>query len=792
MAALPKIPDFNELEVRVEEFWRQENIYQFNGGSQKPIYSIDSPPPTISGSLHIGHAMSYSHIDFMARHMRMRGYDVLFPMGFDDNGLPTERYVEAQRGINIKDVGRGKFVKTCLEETEKARERYREVWERLGFSIDWDHSYSTIDSRCQRIAQRSFIELYEAGIMERRNEPSIWCPSCETTVAEAEQDDLTRLTKLFYFPFVTDRGNLTIATTRPELLGACVALFVHPEDERYKNFIGSKARVPIFDYDVDILPSTKADPKFGSGAVMVCTFGDKDDVELWREHGLNLNQIIDGSGRSILPGYERLSLAELRQEMVSAIQQRGILQKQEDLSHTERVHERCGTNTEYIVKPQWVIRITDLKDTFQELGERINWYPAYMKQRYRQWVENLRWDWGISRQRFFGIPFPVWYDQEGRVIVADKLNLPVDPQEQLPKGYKREDLTPETDVMDTWMTSSLTPLINARWGEDTEGLSSLLPMSVRPQAHDIIRTWAFYTIAKSYFHGGNIPWDNIMISGHGLDSKGKKMSKSKGNVVLPLDVVTEYSADALRLWTSSNRLGADAAYNEEEVSDGRRFLIKLWNASRFSSMHLDGIVLEEEFKSDEIMDRWITDKANDLAQSTRKAFDQYNFAQARNDTLHFFRNMFCDNYLEAVKHRLYTEGQDHKKADAQQTLYRTLLNSLKFIAPFAPHMTEEIYQRMFLTDGAIKSIHQAPWPEYDPKNVDEEARRLGDEAVNLFSLVRGWKVSHGIGLGKEIDELSLTYPSDLDFARIKEIVERTTRVKNISAAQSPIVRIITP
>jgi valyl-tRNA synthetase len=464
----------DSAEPALQERWQQAGTYHFLRESSQPIYSIDSPPATVSGNLHLGHTFSYSQADIFARFWRMNGYNVFYPMGFDDNGLATERFVEKRTGITAPEVGREAFIRQCLALSEEMEKDYRALWLRLGLSVDWRHTYRTIDDLSRRTSQLSFIDLYKKGRVYRREAPTIWCPECRTAIAQAELSDLERESEFITMAFRLENGDLLpIATTRPELLPACAAVFVHPGDPRYVPYIGQRVRVPLLGFDVPLLADAKADPEKGTGAVMCCTFGDVTDVEWWYTHHLPLKTIIGRDGRltDAAGDYAGLSIPEARQRIIADLEASGALLDRQPLRQVVHVHERCDTPVEYITAQQWFVRVLDIKDELLAAGERIAWQPAYMQARYRAWVGNLGWDWCISRQRYFGVTFPLWYCAAcGEILLADEDQLPIDPSEQQPNracSCGNTTFTPDEDVMDTWATSSMSPQIAGRWLADT-------------------------------------------------------------------------------------------------------------------------------------------------------------------------------------------------------------------------------------------------------------------------------------------------------------------------------------
>ena len=748
--------NFKDSEKKWQKFWETEKIYAFDKKSKKENFSIDTPPPYVSADhLHVGHAISYSQAEFIARYKRMQGFNVFYPMGFDDNGLPTERFVEKKYNINKNKITRQEFVKLCLQETDVGIKTYKKLWDSLGISVDWNLSYSTINKICQRISQKSFIDLYNKKRALRKAEPIIWCVHCQTALAQADLEDLEKSSYLNDIAFEAEDGSrLVISTTRPELIPACVALFVNKDDIRYKKILGKKVEVPLMNYKVPILADEKVRTDFGTGIMMVCTFGDIEDIERWRTNKLETRVIInkDGKFNELAGHYMGLKIEEARKKILEDLQIRKSLVSQKKINHFANIHERCSTPIEFNIVPQWYIQILDLKKELIEQGSKIKWHPDHMKVRYNHWVNNLKWDWCISRERFYGVPFPVWYCRNcSNVILADENDLPVDPTVDKPKiksclKCNGKEFIPETDVMDTWMTSSLTPLINSRWKEADE-IKKIYPMELRPQAHEIIRTWAFYTVVKSFIHTKKIPWTNIMISGHGLDSKGQKISKSKGNMILANDIINKYSADALRFFAASTKLGDDVLYQEKDVITGQKTITKLWNASKFVLTNIQEYK-NENFKL-ELMDLWLLIKLNKIIDVCTRSFNEYEYSKAKSEIENFFWNVYCDYYLEIIKNRLYNET-GLKKKSAQFTLSKSLLNILKLFAPIMPHITEEIYQLRFAKEENYKSIHISKWPVDNKKYVDKEVEKIGDTVIKIIQDVRKFKTSNKKSLKQEI------------------------------------------
>lgn len=787
------------LEEKWQRFWEKEKIYKFLPKSRKPIFSIDTPPPYVSAEkLHMGHVMSYTQADFIARFKRQRGFNVFYPMGFDDNGLPTERFVEKKYGLRKDKTNRNLFRKLCIKESERLIKIYKKLWQRLALSVDWSLTYHTINELSQRIAQRSFIDLYKKKKIERKEEPVIWCPRCQTSLSQADLEDREEEGLLNYIKFSSGNEELVVATTRPELIPACVALFFNPQDERYKHLEGKKAKIPLFEREVPILSSEDVDPNFGTGLMMVCTFGDVEDIKKWKLFKLPLRIIIDEKGmmNEKTGPYQGLSIEEARKKILEDLKEEGYLLKQEKIIHNVNVHERCKTPVEFRVSPQWFIKILSLKNKLKALGNKLNWYPPFMKRKYEDWLEGLKWDWCISRQRFYGVPFPVWYCKNKVILPKDK-DLPVDPLREKPsksllKEYKckENEVWPEEDVMDTWMISSLTPLINARWKEKDSLMRKIYPMSLRPQGFEIIRTWLFYTMVKAFYHTNNIPWKDVMISGWGLDEKGNKMSKSLGNIVEAEKVLSQYPVDAVRYWAAGATLGRNLRFQEKEIKKGHRLMVKIWNASRFSILNLRDFSPKKKIKRTYYLDRWIKIKFQKAAREATNYLENYEYAKARDVIESFFWHDFCDNYLEAVKYRLYDKSHPFR-GSAQKTLYDILFGILKLFAPFLPYITEEIFQKFFRRFEKEKSIHITNWPSVSKEKGKTKDEELGELLFEITSFIRKFKAENKISLKKEVshllieagpslkskikkiekDLISLNHIREISFEKIKEGIE---------------------
>lgn len=779
-------------EAQIQAWWQEQGVYAFAPQDPAPVYAIDTPPATVSGNLHLGHMYSYTQTDFQARFWRMNGHNVFYPMGYDDNGLPTGRYVFKLTGLRPDDIGWKAFAQKCKELATQVEQEYEAIWRRLGLSVDWRYTYRTIDEQTQRISQFSFLELYEKGLIYRTQAPAIWCPECGTAIAQAELNDLNRVSTFYTLAFQLEDGQtLPIATTRPELLPACVAVFVHPDDERFAGLAGRQVIVPHFGRRVPILQDKEADPTKGTGAVMCCTFGDVTDVAWWRTYNLPLIEGLDPAGRLAEAAGELsgLSVAEGRQRIVQILKEQGQILEQKEIEQSVRVHERCDTPVEYIVTGQWFLRVLEFKPELLQAGEQIAWHPAHMQARYRQWVENLNWDWCLSRQRSFGMPFPLWHCPEcGQIILAEAGDLPVDPREQDPPRpctCGNSSLLPETDVMDTWATSSLTPQIVGRWLSDPALYERVYPMSLRPHAHDIIRTWTFYTIVKSFHHFHTVPWSNVAISGWGIAGEGTgKISKSRGGGPMPpKQVFATYSADAVRYWAASTGLGKDAIISEQKIQLGAKLVNKLWNVARFSQNFLSGEPPVVDAADLSAADRWILSRTQQLIERTTTAMRDYEHAAAKNEIEAFFWTELADNYLEMAKLRLYNSDSE-KHAGALYTLYHVLLDTIKLFAPFLPHVTEQIYRAMYATEDGT-SIHTQPWPQVDTRLANLISPEAGAALVTIATAARRFKSEHSLPLGSELRRIELA-PHDPALA--EELRAARPDIASVTRAQE--VRIV--
>ncbi|MDA7705315.1 valine--tRNA ligase [Rickettsiales bacterium] len=826
MTNLPKKYKHQEIESKWQEFWHQEKTYKWADDLPKEQnFVIDTPPPTVSGLLHMGHIFSYCQADFVARYKRMRGFDVFYPMGFDDNGLPTERLVEKTIGKKAVEMEKQEFIKECQNVVEKAEIQFEDLFNQIALSVDWDQKYQTISDKSQKLAQLSFIDLYNKNLVEKKFEPVFWDISDKTALAQADlvEKELAGQMNFINFGVENSEEKLEIMTTRPELLAACVAVMIHPDDDRYIKFHNKKAITPLFNVKVPIILDEDVKMDKGTGIVMCCTFGDEMDIKWWRKHNLDLKIILESNGRiksaekleidqKLGQEIEGLGIKQAKKKIIELLTENNLLNSQENITHAVKCAERSGVPIEILVQNQWFIKILDKKQELIDKINQCNWHPEYMKIRALQWCENLSWDWCISRQRFFGVNFPVWYSkrsgEEGKIILPKLADLPIDPNNDLPEGYSRDEITAETDIMDTWMTSSISPQLSSggisdNLTDDNERHNKLFPADLRPQAHEIIRTWAFYTIVKAHLHQNIIPWQNLMISGWCLAADKTKMSKSKGNVVTPINLIKEKGSDIVRYWASTSNLGADTAYSDDVFKIGQKLVTKLFNAAKFASMNFDllsEIGTPKTILSDikdkninQMTDFWILSRLQQVIKESEIEFDKFEYAKAREAVEDFFWNDFCDNYLEIVKVRAYGinaikyQDQDLTKEQKNQiileqksaiyTLYHILEHILKLFAPFIPHITEEIYQGVF--ENKQKSIHQRnSWPKLEEQFFDENALNIGKEMLSVIFEVRKYKSEQNISMKTTIE--TFTINSQVNFEDILEDLKNVTNSNEIT------------
>ncbi len=772
---LPEKPALEGLEEKWNGRWEAEGTYRFDQSKPRDqVYSIDTPPPTVSGSLHVGHVFSYTHTDVVARFQRMRGKAVFYPMGWDDNGLPTERRVQNYYGVRCDpslpydpdfkppdkpakpavSVSRPNFIELCTRLTIQDEKVFEDLWRYLGLSVDWTRTYATIDRRSQRVSQAAFLHHFQNGIAYQLEAPTLWDVDFRTAVAQAELEDREQPGAYHRVRFPRlDGRHIEIETTRPELIPACVALVAHPADPRYQPLFGSEVMTPLFGVRVPVRAHPLADPEKGTGIAMICTFGDINDVTWWRELSLPVRAVIQPNGafRPVTWGtagwesddapraqqaYDRLanlSAVKARAQIVDQLRESGdLLGDPKPITHAVKFYEKGDRPLEIITSRQWFIRTMDVRDALLARGRELAWHPDYMRTRYENWVNGLAGDWCISRQRFFGVPFPVWYPvrADGSLdyanpIVPDEARLPIDPSTDIPDGYTQAQRdTPggfaaDPDVMDTWATSSVSPQIAGGWLEDDDLFARVFPMDLRPQAHDIIRTWLFSTVLRAHSVHDSLPWTNAAISGWVLDPDRKKMSKSKGNVVTPMALLEEHGSDGVRYWAACGRPGTDTAFDAGQMKVGRRLAIKLLNASRFALMHA-----EPRGSITEPLDRGMLTTLSSLVRETTEQLEAYDYARVLEKTERFFWS-FCDDYLELVKSRRYGDFGAESAASANSAMLVALETLLRLFAPYLPFVTEEVWS--WWRTG---SVHRASWPT--PEEVVAALGGDDSESVSVY------------------------------------------------------------
>lgn len=805
---IPEKPSVEGLEKRWSEVWQAEGTYAFDRSrTRAEVYSIDTPPPTVSGSLHVGHVFSYTHTDTIARYQRMRGAEVFYPMGWDDNGLPTERRVQNYFGVRCDPtlaydpnftppekpsekaivISRRNFVELCDQLVLEDEKKFEELWRYVGLSVDWSLTYSTIGRASQRASQRGFLRMLARGEAYQSEAPTLWDVDFRTAVAQAELEDrpMPGAYHSLAFHRVDGGGDVVIETTRPELLPACVALVAHPDDERYQPLFNTMVATPIFGVEVPVLAHALADPEKGSGIAMICTFGDTTDVIWWRELQLPVRPIIGWDGRLLadapveFPGsgasaawgeITGKTVKQAQKRLVELLTESGeLLGDPKPIEHQVKFFEKGDRPLEIVTTRQWYFRNggrdAELRAALVARGKELKWHPEYMRARYESWVEGLNGDWLVSRQRFFGVPIPVWYPvradgspDHANPITPTESSLPVDPSAETAPGYSEDQrgvpggFVADPDVMDTWATSSLTPQLAAGWEDDPDLFERVFPMDLRPQAHEIIRTWLFSTVVRSHSEFDSLPFSDALISGWVLDPDRKKMSKSKGNVVTPMGLLEEHGSDAVRYWAASARPGVDTAFDVGQMKVGRRLTIKLLNASRFALGDVaDGVAAD---RITEPLDASMMLALADLVDECTKAFDGYDYARSLERSERFFW-AFTDDYLELVKHRAYGGLGEAPAASARRALAVALSTLLRLFAPHLPFVTEEVWS--WWKEG---SIHRADWPESAP--LREEALAAGGDltvypmAAEVLGFIRRAKSEAKVSMKADVSGVVVT------------------------------------
>ena len=838
-AQVPEKATVDGLEAKWVPEWESSGVYRFDdNATREQIYSIDTPPPTASGSLHVGHVFSYTHTDVVARFQRMLGKEVFYPMGWDDNGLPTERRVQNYYGVRCDPslpyqpnftppqtggdnksskasdqlpISRQNFIELCEKLTEEDEKAFENLWRNLGLSVDWSQTYRTISKDAQRVSQQAFLNNLRRGEAYVSLAPTLWDVTFRTAVAQAELEDREMPGAYHRVGFDGPDGKIFIETTRPELIPACVALVAHPEDERYKKYFGKTAKTPLFGVEVPIVSHRLAQIDKGSGIAMICTFGDVTDVVWWRELKLETRPILGFDGRILQEGpaavlsgpgkalYEELigkTVFSAKERIVQALKDSGdLVGEPRPISHPVKFFEKGDKPLEIVSTRQWYIKNGGSDETLSkrliELGKEMNFHPSFMRVRLEDWINGLNGDWLISRQRFFGVPIPVWYqlDENGNpnyespLLPSDEV-LPIDPSSDVPAGFSEEQrgkpggFIGELDIMDTWATSSLTPQLAGGWPRDEKRYKNVFPYDLRPQGQDIIRTWLFSTLLRSQLEHGGLPWKNAAISGWILDPDRKKMSKSKGNVVVPNELLENHGSDAVRYWAASARLGTDAAFDEGQMKIGRRLAIKLLNAARFA---LSFEMPEGVSEISEKIDLSMLASLSEVVKTATEAFAAYDHTKALETTESFFWT-FTDDYLELVKDRAYgSEYSDQERGSAVLALRSALSVLVRLFAPFLPFATEEVWS--WWQQG---SVHQSSWPTTDElQGSKPELMKLSSQALIL---IRKSKSDLKLSMKAEIAELKLKAPAALSF--VGKDLQSVGNIAKLELIEAPEIAIV--
>lgn len=762
-----------------QQYWESQQTYAFNlHDTSRPVYSIDTPPPTVSGSLHIGHIFSYIQAELIARYKRMKWYNVYYPMWYDDNGIPTELLVEKELWIDIKTTPRAQFVEQCLDITAKYRSIYQQLRKMFGISVDRDQQFSTISPFVQGIAQQRFVELYQQWVIKRKSFPALRCRATQSTTAQSELEEKEQESLFHHIRFEVVGGwEIIIATTRPELMPACVAVVVHPEDSRYISYIDKIIKTPFW-LQIPIITDIEMKMDKGTGAMMCCSYGDEHDMQIIISRNITPRIIVGKSGKiewSGIPELEWLKTHQARIAIIPLLKATWALIKSEPITQSIKYTERGKVPVEIIPIEQWFVDTLAIKDSLHSLSDDMKRWPGDMSRKLDSWIDGLARDRNISRNRSFGIPIPVRHSlKTGEIILPDPLQLPIDPLAThpliLPPDHTLDDITGETLVLDTRFTSGLTPDIHQANITSKGSALSLFPFSLRPQAHEIIRTRLFYTTTQSRYHHQAKPFENIMVSGRALAAKGEKFSKSAGNSVYdPATLVQKYSADAVRYWCLSSQLGKDTFFEENEIKVWHKLVNKLRNASQFVKLQLgEWFIPDTEYIATVDTDRWILSRLYETISTMTIQLDFYEWWLAKQAFEDFFWNDFCDTYIELIKSRVYqpetlSDGIS-KQYSARQTLYKVFDTIVRLIAPYLPHITEEIYHSFIIQYHTIWSIHVRPYPcieEISPTIIvsSPQLSTIYHIVSEIIGVARKYKTDHQLSLSTPIPTLSITLPS---------------------------------
>jgi len=764
---LPPRYEQSVLEASLQKNWEQGRIYCYDRNDRsRPTYSIDTPPPYPSGEFHMGNALNWCYFDFVARYKRMRGYNVHFPQGWDCHGLPTE--VRAERSFNIRkrDVTIDKFREICVKLTTEYIGKMKAAMQSMGYSIDWSLEYRTMDPEYYKLTQLSFLQLLRLGLLYKGEHPVNWCPRCETAIAEAEVEYVDSEGTLIDIHFSTEKGDLIVATSRPEFVPACVALAVNPTDSRYSEYVGKEATVPLVDRTIPILKDELVDASFGSGVVMICTFGDKTDVRWQHKYGLPVVKLLDAQGRLTQEAgkYAGLKIQEARKAIVDDLRNASKISGSKTISREIGTCWRCHTPVEILSAPQWFMKTKDMTDQIVDWTNRVAWVPDFSKNRMIEWARSLDWDWVISRQRLFGTPIPVWYCRKcGQTLPANDEWLPVDPRSQHPRtgscpSCGSTEFVGDQDVMDTWMDSSITCAVHAGWPDRPDEFQRLFPADLQPNGLDIIRTWDYYLMARHLALFGKAPYKTVLVNGMVRGADGRMMHKSYGNYVEVTEAITKYGADSVRQWAAAGgSTGYDIPYRWADVEYGRKFLTKLWNAARLILSSLRDYDPALPTPKLDLLDRWLLSKLNNLVRTSTDAFESFQFSLATESVRNFTWHDLCDQYLEAVKYRLYADRtpDDMSRRASQYTLFHTLDVVLKLLAPICPHIADALYRELWSGHQENESIHLGAWPQPNDEFIDEKSEKNGSVIVRVLSEVRRIKSEKRLSMKAPVKKLRI-------------------------------------
>jgi len=771
---IPKIYDSKQVEKKWSEFWIKNKTFAFKPGSKN--FVIDHPPAFTSGTLHMGHILDYSWIDFAARYNRMKGFNTFLPIGFDCNGLPTEMKVESQFGI--KKENKTEFLRKCKEFTNECVTKMSDQYKKLGYSCDWSSLYLTMNDDYKKMVQISMLKMFDEGLVYRASHPVPWCTKCRTALAKAEMGYIEKKGMLYYIKLKVEKNYLTIATTRPDMIPACVAVFIHPDDKKHKKFIGKKATLPVTHHEVPIMADKDVDMEFGSGVVYCCSYGDEEDIKHIKRYKLPERIIFSEDGKATYDKYKGLTIEQTKKKIIEDLKKENALVKTEELTHNVVCHtERaaCKNPIQYLPLPQFFVKVKPFTKEIIANGKKMKWYPEFMRSHLIDWASSMDWDWIISRQRTFGTPIPFWYCEKcGELKKPDEKQLPIDVS-NVKINEKCEcggTFRGATDVCDCWFDSSISPLFISKWGTDNGFFKKTYPNTARMQGFEIIRTWLFYTLFRCYRLTGKIPWELTVQHGNVLSpADGRKMSKSLNNAIDPEQAFEKYSADALRQWAATSSLGKDFLFSWKEIEHSKKFLAKLWNISRFIQMNVKQKPKPGKFNT---IDKWILSRLNNLIRSVSNNLDNYTFNMPIHDIRNFLWHDFADYYLEMVKHRIDDNG-------VKYVLFETLYNSLKMLAVFVPFITEEIYQDYFRDYDKAKSIHISEFPKPNLKLIDKKSEEIGEMAKDVISAIRKFKNSNNMPMNAPLSNIII---DKKDLKPVLGDIKGTVKSNNMSIGKA--------